>query len=114
MGPSLATSVTVPMALPETHRTCARCVQAKLNLGFERGQGARDHYSKGDAMKVEDPVCRMKFVMDRAAAKVEYEGKTYYFCSEGCRAEFEADPEEYDNHGSGRARRDALHGVDQS
>lgn len=97
MGPSLATSVVVPMALTETHRTYARCVQAKLDLEFERWQGARDHYSEGDAMKVEDPVCRMKFVMDRAAAKVEYERKTYYFCSEGCRAEFEADPKKYDN-----------------
>jgi Cu+-exporting ATPase len=30
-----------------------------------------------------------------AAAKTEYEGDTYYFCSERCRDKFEADPERY-------------------
>jgi len=47
------------------------------------------------AAKATDPVCGMK--VDRAAAKHKFEqaGETYYFCSAGCRAKFEADPAKY-------------------
>ena len=31
----------------------------------------------------------------QAKATAEYEGKTYYFCSDACREEFEAYPEQY-------------------
>ncbi len=42
-----------------------------------------------------DPVCGM--AVDENAAKAakrssEYQGKTYYFCSEGCKKKFDADP----------------------
>ena len=42
-----------------------------------------------------DPVCGM--TVDRHAGKptATYRGQTYYFCSDGCRAKFEADPERY-------------------
>jgi len=42
-----------------------------------------------------DPVCGM--TVDRRAGKPTstYEGRTYYFCSEGCKAKFDADPERY-------------------
>ncbi|MEN3342084.1 MAG: uncharacterized protein V7644_1488 [Actinomycetota bacterium] len=41
-----------------------------------------------------DPVCGM--TVDRAAAlTASYRGRTYSFCSEGCRSAFEADPERY-------------------
>jgi len=46
-------------------------------------------------MRVLDPVCEMKFVRDKAVAKLEYHGKTYYFCSEGCRKQFEENPDTY-------------------
>jgi YHS domain-containing protein len=42
-----------------------------------------------------DPVCGMTVEEDSAAATYEYEGITYYFCSLGCRKDFEADPEAY-------------------
>ena len=42
-----------------------------------------------------DPVCGMEVEPDEAAAKLEYEGKTYYFCAESCRDKFAADPERY-------------------
>jgi len=32
---------------------------------------------------------------DRAAGRVDHNGKTYYFCSKGCVAKFTADPEKY-------------------
>jgi len=31
----------------------------------------------------------------KAAGKTEYKGKTYYFCSVGCKAKFEKEPEKY-------------------
>ena len=40
----------------------------------------------------EDPVCRMAIEREKAADRTEYSGVTYFFCSRGCRAEFEADP----------------------
>jgi uncharacterized membrane protein YraQ (UPF0718 family)/YHS domain-containing protein len=41
-----------------------------------------------------DPVCGMSVDRGRAPT-AEYHGKTFYFCGEGCRARFEADPERY-------------------
>jgi uncharacterized protein len=42
-----------------------------------------------------DPVCGMR--VDRGAGKPTstHEGRTYYFCSEGCKARFDAEPERY-------------------
>jgi uncharacterized membrane protein YraQ (UPF0718 family)/YHS domain-containing protein len=41
-----------------------------------------------------DPVCGMQ--IDRSkAVRLEHAGHTYYFCSEHCRAQFEADPDRY-------------------
>jgi len=39
-----------------------------------------------------DPVCLMTLDPRRAVAMVEYRGQTYYFCSEGCRHKFLAQP----------------------
>jgi YHS domain-containing protein len=37
-----------------------------------------------------DPVCGMKVDPSRAAATVEHEGQTYYFCGKGCAAKFQS------------------------
>lgn len=44
---------------------------------------------------VKDPVCGM--FVDPASAKYrsDYDGKTYFFCSDGCRSKFEHDPKEF-------------------
>jgi len=47
---------------------------------------------QGDAV---DPVCGMSVDPATAREKVEHRGHTHYFCSSGCRAAFEADPERY-------------------
>jgi len=39
-----------------------------------------------------DPVCGMEVDEAQAAARSEYQGQTYYFCSESCKAEFDKDP----------------------
>ncbi len=44
---------------------------------------------------IEDPVCGMEVHMDTAPAKMYYEGEVYYFCSEGCKREFEENPEKF-------------------
>jgi Cu+-exporting ATPase len=43
-----------------------------------------------------DPVCGMDVdPKDPKAIKTEHGGKTYYFCSDGCKRSFEADPLKY-------------------
>ncbi|BAS29256.1 YHS domain-containing protein [Limnochorda pilosa] len=42
-----------------------------------------------------DPVCGMDVNEREAAAKSEHAGETYYFCSPGCKVEFERDPHKY-------------------
>ena len=42
-----------------------------------------------------DPVCGMDVNEKQAAAKTQYGGQTYYFCSSGCKATFEKDPGKY-------------------
>jgi YHS domain-containing protein len=44
-----------------------------------------------------DPVCNMEVDAEDAEFTTELDGKTYYFCSESCKEEFESDPEEYVN-----------------
>src|SRR5665213_1636423 len=44
---------------------------------------------------VRDPVCGMTVDPQRAAGSVVHEGQTYYFCSSGCIAKFQASPETY-------------------
>jgi Cu+-exporting ATPase len=42
-----------------------------------------------------DPVCGMKVDPAKAAGHSEYDGETYYFCCEGCKAKFDQNPEQY-------------------
>jgi len=44
---------------------------------------------------VKDPVCGMSVNPGTARHRTEYEGRTYFFCSAGCREKFVADPEGY-------------------
>lgn len=51
-----------------------------------------------------DPVCGMQVDPAKAAAKRDYRGMTYYFCSPGCAAQFDKRPEQYvktGTHGKG-------------
>lgn len=42
-----------------------------------------------------DPVCGMDVAENTAAGKSVYKGQTYYFCSPGCKAAFDNEPERY-------------------
>ncbi len=42
-----------------------------------------------------DPVCGMQVDEHKAAGTSQHRGQTYYFCSSGCKAAFDKDPEKY-------------------
>jgi YHS domain-containing protein len=48
-----------------------------------------------EEMKATDPVCGMEVETTTAQWKTDYQGKTYYFCSPGCKRSFEKEPEKY-------------------
>ncbi|PMP73271.1 MAG: hypothetical protein C0180_07190 [Aciduliprofundum sp.] len=43
---------------------------------------------------VKDPVCGME-VKEDTKFRSDYNGKTYYFCSESCKKQFDKNPEKY-------------------
>ena len=45
--------------------------------------------------RVKDPVCGMGIEKDNAEGAIEHMGKTFYFCSAGCREKFENQPKKY-------------------
>ncbi len=56
-----------------------------------QGKTAREATPSG---KVADPVCGME-IDPKAAPREEYQGKMFYFCSEGCEEEFKCSPAAY-------------------
>lgn len=44
---------------------------------------------------MKDPVCGMTVEPASAAGSSTYQGRTYYFCSTGCKAKFDANPTAY-------------------
>lgn len=42
-----------------------------------------------------DEVCGMSIDIDNAAARLRFQGKMYYFCSQRCRGMFEEHPDRY-------------------
>ena len=42
-----------------------------------------------------DPVCGMEVQTEGAQLTSEFEGTTYYFCSRGCKLDFDEDPPRY-------------------
>jgi Cu+-exporting ATPase len=56
-----------------------------------------EDHSTGDSSTrtSKDPVCGMTVAEETSAGTSEYDGKTYYFCSAGCRESFEKEPEKY-------------------
>ncbi len=44
---------------------------------------------------VQDPVCGMNVDPANSSGSTSYDGKTYFFCSAGCKRRFDADPTLY-------------------
>ncbi len=57
--------------------------------GFEHKKNCRE-----EIMTI-DPVCGAKLEEGKAEAQTQFAGKKYFFCSEDCRKEFEANPDEF-------------------
>ena len=51
--------------------------------------------SEKTAGAVKDPVCGMTVNPQKAAAKEDFNGQEFYFCSKGCAAKFRENPEKY-------------------
>jgi YHS domain-containing protein len=63
---------------------------------FEWGSHPKcDNLTPAEAVMAIDPVCGMDVNENNPPAKTTYENKTYYFCSEQCKTDFEEDPEEF-------------------
>jgi YHS domain-containing protein len=67
------------------------------------------------AGEVADPVCGTRVKRADAASQVAHEGRTYYFCRDECRRQFESDPPRYVEAAPARSIRTAvLHGDDDA
>jgi Cu+-exporting ATPase len=53
-----------------------------------------------EEIPVTDPVCGMSVNEQTAPTKAEHDGKTYYFCSTGCKTKFQKDPTAYVTQGA--------------
>ena len=42
-----------------------------------------------------DPICGMQVQPGSAAGQSQYKGRTYYFCSAGCKKTFDANPQKH-------------------
>ncbi len=47
------------------------------------------------AQTYRDPVCGMEVKPETAAGKSQYQGRTYYFCSDADKQAFDKNPEKY-------------------
>ncbi len=47
------------------------------------------------AEKEKDPVCGMQVDPETAAGTSVYQGRTYYFCSAGCKKKFDENPGQF-------------------
>ncbi|MGR7995901.1 heavy metal translocating P-type ATPase [Xanthobacter sp. ZOL 2024] len=65
--------------------------------GAHGAHGGHDHAAASAPAKAKDPVCGMDVDTSPEAAKptATYNGKTFYFCCNGCKTKFEANPEQY-------------------
>ncbi len=65
--------------------------------GQDRSHGENHVLPKeaGDGTKRKDPVCGMDVDIDSAEQIHPYNGRTYFFCSETCRAKFVDSPEKF-------------------
>jgi YHS domain-containing protein len=67
-------------------------------MGKMMGQGMMHGQMQGQAQAAgtaKDPVCGMSVKKDGAKWTYDFQGTTYYFCSEGCKTEFAKNPDKY-------------------
>ncbi|WP_459462637.1 heavy metal translocating P-type ATPase [Rhizobium sp. No.120] len=57
--------------------------------------GHDHHHADTQDEMIRDPVCGMTVDPEAGKPSLEYRGRTFHFCSNGCRVKFEAAPENY-------------------
>jgi xanthine dehydrogenase accessory factor len=72
----------------------ADLVQRRASGAFATGPAA-PAVATSEVHEALDPVCGMTVAVATARYRAVHEGLTYYFCSAGCQAKFEADPRPY-------------------
>jgi xanthine dehydrogenase accessory factor len=83
---------------PVAHEEIAVAILAELvqvRAAMEGGAEAVPAGPTEATHEAVDPVCGMTVEVATARYRFTHEGRTYYFCSAGCRAAFEADPASY-------------------
>ncbi|WKW51913.1 heavy metal translocating P-type ATPase [Rhodomicrobium lacus] len=68
---------------PNEHRACCG--------GGQKGEGG----NPAQSLHAIDPVCGMAVDPHGAKHRATHAGRTYYFCCDGCKVKFEADPRRY-------------------
>ncbi|KQQ17593.1 haloacid dehalogenase [Methylobacterium sp. Leaf122] len=70
--------------------------------------GGHGPAAANDAGAVKDPVCGMTVDPHTAKHRAQHNGHPYYFCSNGCRTKFEADPARYLDPASAAAKAEPV------
>lgn len=79
-------------------RNASSMGQPVRSCGRHGGHGHGDHghhQPPAESGKVLDPVCGMTVDPATSKHRFDYQGRTYHFCSAGCRTKFAAAPETY-------------------
>ena len=63
--------------------------------GHAHDYGSRTHHGSGDRPAELDPVCGMTVNPATSKHRFDHHGRTFHFCSAGCRTKFAADPAKY-------------------
>jgi Cu+-exporting ATPase len=63
--------------------------------GARSGCAGKCAETREEDIMEQDVVCGMQVDPAKAAGTSKYNGKTYYFCSKGCQAKFDANPGQY-------------------
>jgi Cu+-exporting ATPase len=69
----------------------------KIPASASMGSGGHGHHDHGADVtaRVRDPVCGMSVDPAASPHQFDHDGKTFHFCSAGCRTKFVADPQTY-------------------
>jgi len=93
---------------PETPAAKSGCCDG---AGSGHSHDHHHHHHAAAGAGVLDPVCGMTVDPDASEHRSEYQGNTYHFCSAGCRAKFEAAPQQYLDKPKGAQHADVPEGA---
>jgi YHS domain-containing protein len=94
----LATMLTTLDGLQGQPMSCP--MMQHMQHGNHPARGPAAHGADGSAStgETKDPICGMAVDPEQAKTAgltIEYQGKTYYFCSDACKQQFSKDPKRY-------------------